>query len=84
MSTCNHRLHLQTLGSQPIMPKNLPDHCSPPHLIILCIQVQLIAHPHLLVRATSERLLPAWGTFKVGLTSESHGLQPMLVLTIYW
>ena len=26
MSTCN-RLHLQTLGSQPvIMPKNVPDH----------------------------------------------------------
>jgi hypothetical protein len=27
MSTCN-RLDLQTLGSQPIMPKNLPDHCN--------------------------------------------------------
>ena len=27
MSTCN-QLDLQTLGSQPIMPKNLPDHCS--------------------------------------------------------
>ena len=26
MSTCN-RLDLQTLGSQPIMPKNLRDHC---------------------------------------------------------
>ena len=25
MSTCN-RLDLQTLGSQPIMPKNLPNH----------------------------------------------------------
>jgi hypothetical protein len=25
MSTCN-RLDLHTLGSQPIMPKNLPDH----------------------------------------------------------
>jgi hypothetical protein len=25
MSTCN-RLDLQTIGSQPIMPKNLPDH----------------------------------------------------------
>ena len=25
MSTCN-QLHLQTLGSQPMMPKNLPDH----------------------------------------------------------
>ena len=26
MSTCN-RLDLQTVGSQPVMPKNLPDHC---------------------------------------------------------
>ena len=26
MSTCN-RLDLQTLGSQPVMHKNLPDHC---------------------------------------------------------
>ena len=25
MSTCN-RLNLQTLGSQPVMSKNLPDH----------------------------------------------------------
>ena len=28
MSTCD-RLDLQTLGSQPIVPKNLPDHRSP-------------------------------------------------------
>ena len=27
MSTCN-RLDLQTLGSQPVIPKNLPDHWS--------------------------------------------------------
>ena len=27
LSTCN-RLDLQTLGSQPVMPKNLPDHWS--------------------------------------------------------
>ena len=27
MSTCN-RLDLQPLGSQWVMPKNLPDHCS--------------------------------------------------------
>ena len=26
MSTCK-RLNLQTLGSQPVMPKNLSDHC---------------------------------------------------------
>ena len=26
MSACI-RLHLQILGSQPVMPKNLPDHC---------------------------------------------------------
>jgi hypothetical protein len=27
MSTCD-RLDLQTLGSQPVMPKNLPNHCT--------------------------------------------------------
>ena len=27
MSTCNW-LDLQALGSQPVMPKNLPDHCN--------------------------------------------------------
>jgi hypothetical protein len=32
MSTCN-RLDLQTLGSQPIMPKNLPEHCLYPNLV---------------------------------------------------
>jgi hypothetical protein len=32
MSTCNW-LDLQTLGSQPIMPKNLPDHWSLPELL---------------------------------------------------
>ena len=44
----------------------------------------LVAHPHLLVRATSERFLPARGTFRVRLASESHWLQPVLVLTIHW
>ena len=37
-------------------------------------------HAHLLVRATRERFLPAGGTFGVGLASESHWLQAMLVL----
>ena len=32
----------------------------------------LIVHPHLLVRAISERFLPAWAIFRVGLVSESH------------
>ena len=35
--------------------------------------------PHLLVQATSERFL-----FKISLASESHWLQPMLVLSIHW
>ena len=36
MSTCN-RLDLQTLGSQPTMPKNLPDHWfKPPHDLQTC------------------------------------------------
>ena len=40
----------------------------------------LVAHPHLLVRVTSERFLPAGSTFRHGLAGESHWLQPMLVL----
>ena len=44
----------------------------------------IIAHPHLLVRATSERFLPTWATFRAGLASENHWLQPVLVLTIHW
>ena len=46
--------------------------------------MQLIAHPHLLVRATSERFLPAGGTFRAILASESHWLQPVLVLSVHW
>ena len=43
----------------------------------------LIAHPQLLVQVIYKHLLPAWGTFRIGLASESHWLQPVLVLTIY-
>ena len=34
--------------------------------------VYLIAHPHLLVRATNEQFLLARATFRVGLANESH------------
>ena len=40
MSTCN-RLDLQTLGSQPIMPKNLPDHGVRPSLVLLRLLTSL-------------------------------------------
>ena len=43
---------------------------------------QLIPSPHLLVLATNERSLPAWGTFRAILASESHRLQPMVVLSL--
>ena len=48
--------------------------------------MKLIAHPHILVRATSERFLPAGATFRVGLASENHWLQPILdqVLNVRW
>jgi len=45
---------------------------------------EFIHSPHLLVQATSERFLPAGGTFRVILANESHWLQPMLVLFIHW
>ena len=43
-----------------------------------------IARPHLLVRATTERFPPARATFRSVLASESHWLQPLLVLTVRW
>ena len=43
-----------------------------------------IVHPYLLMRATSERFLPVGATFRVGLTSESHWLQLVLVSTVHW
>ena len=47
--------------------------------------VKFIIHsPHLLVQATNERFLPAWGTFRAILASEGHRLQPMLVLSVHW
>jgi hypothetical protein len=44
MSTCN-RLDLQTLGSQPIMPKILPDHWSSPSFTDP-VSMSLIAKGH--------------------------------------
>ena len=35
---------------------------------------RVIAHPHLLVRATNERFPPTRGTFRSVLASESHWL----------
>ena len=45
---------------------------------------QLIAHPHLLVRATNVWVFSARANFRVGLANESHWLQPMLVFTVHW
>jgi hypothetical protein len=66
------RLILQSLGCNVIAMCNSEEWVTP------------IAHPHLLMRATSEWFLPAWSTFKHDLASESHWLQPMLVLTVHW
>ena len=44
----------------------------------------VIPSPHLLVLVTSERFLPTWGTFRTILASESHWLQPVLVLSVHW
>ena len=44
----------------------------------------LIAHPHILVQATSERILLAGATFSPGSATERHWLKPMLVLTVRW
>jgi hypothetical protein len=46
--------------------------------------LRLLPSPHLLVLATSERFLSARGHFIVILASESHWLQPVLVLSVHW
>jgi hypothetical protein len=59
---------------------------------VQCDWMHIICHPssHLLVQSTSDQFLPAWATFrtgttfKAGLASESHWMQPMLVLTVDW
>ena len=46
MSTCN-RSDLQTLGSQPVMPKNLPDQCNVTPLNIFgCCDVATLWSSH--------------------------------------
>ena len=41
--------------------------------------LDIIPSPHMLVSATCERFLPARGTFRAILASESHWLQPALI-----
>ena len=48
------------------------------------MEVRLIHSPHMLVWATSERFLLAWGTFRTILANESHWLQQVLVSSVYW
>ena len=48
------------------------------------LQLKRITHPQLLVHATSERFLQARATFRSYLASESHWLQPLLVLADCW
>ena len=47
------------------------------------IPKDIIAPPHKLVRATNVRFLPTGVTFRVGLVSENHWIQLVLVLTIH-
>ena len=51
---------------------------------ILIVKHGIIANPHLLVRATSERFPPARATFRSVLANKSQQLQPLLVLTVRW
>jgi hypothetical protein len=43
-----------------------------------------IAHPQLLVLATNEQFLSAGAASRIGLASENHWLQLVLVLTVHW
>ena len=51
MSTCNW-LDLQTLGSQPIMPKNLPGHC-----LLLIHLSTLVGVNHLVLQPCNRAIL---------------------------
>jgi hypothetical protein len=48
------------------------------------VYLQLIHSPHQLIQATNERFLPADGTFRAILASESHSLLLVLVLFVHW
>ena len=54
------------------------------HGLATWLLIQLLPSPHLLVLVTSEQLLPARDTFRAILDSESHWLQPVLVLSVRW
>ena len=51
---------------------------------LLYVSCPMIAHPHLLVWATSERFPLTRAVFRSALASESHWLQPLLVFTVHW
>jgi hypothetical protein len=68
MSTCNP-LDLQTLGSQPIMPKNLPDHWEWPHMLWIS--------PH---KSLTNGITTTWHDFCECMICIRHGL----VNLTYW
>jgi hypothetical protein len=70
------------IHSLPYLPNHPSQTMLKYSLKYVLIHTLLIAHPHLLVRASSERFLPARDTFRVELANESHWLQPVLVLSV--
>jgi hypothetical protein len=49
------------------------------HIVLCCFR----AHPHLLVLPITERFLLVGANFGIGLASENHWLQQVLVLTVH-
>ena len=43
-----------------------------------------IAHPHFTGAGYQRTISPTRANFRTGLVSESHWLQPLLVLTVHW
>jgi hypothetical protein len=88
--TCKESLrgaHISLEGMPPLEQEN---NCMSPRCgwmlmnVLVWGLVRVLPSPHMLVLATSERFLPAGGTFRVILASESHWLQPVLVLSVHW
>ena len=72
MSTCN-RLDLQTLGSHPVMPKNLPNHCPRPPDFSLSAKYRSEQHNTAFTPSTLIQSRAQLANLGHGMVSKSRG-----------
>ena len=75
--------HTSQKGREHVIVRALDSH---PKVVLVVHMIwgPFLHSPHMLVRATSERFLPAGGIFRAILASESQWLQPVLVFSVHW